>query len=89
MAAHSIGGVGELQVKSNSDATYLNKRHVVGEWKYFAVYPTEYKMRAFNALTGTYEFWVTFNPNHGPPSGAVVTNKTIAAILTDQWPTSR
>jgi hypothetical protein len=82
MAARAMGGMGEVQVKNASpDGTFLSSFHAPGTLGHIMVAPTLYKMRGYNAGTSSFEFWLTDNPNAGPPTGANLTNKTISAIL--------
>ena len=70
------------------ETPYLVVRHVPGRWKHIMVSPVQYKMRGFNASTGQYEYWQTNNPSAGPPSGAALANKSIAAVVVNSFPTS-
>jgi len=89
MAARNMGGLGALQVKnSGTDGAYYTRRHVVGKWKHVLSRPTFYKMRGFNASTNSYEFWLAISPGQGPPSGASLTNITIAVVYNDSYPTN-
>lgn len=87
MAALNMGQTGRQAVMVASSSNYTTVRHVLGPWRHLNVRPTEYKMRGFNASTGQYEYWSTTNPSAGPPSGATLTNKSIAAVLVDAFPT--
>ena len=70
------------------EASFSTVRHAPGRWKHIMVAPVQYKMRGYNPSTGQDEYWQTNNPAAGPPSGASLTNKTIAAVITDSFPTS-
>lgn len=66
---------------------FASVTHTVGKWKHVMIRPRFYKMRGYNAATVDYEYWITNNPDAGPPSGAILTNKSISAILIDTFPT--
>lgn len=85
MATRSMGALGPSAVSENR---FFVNRHTVGRWKHIMVNPTEYKMRGFNVSTGLFEYWQTNNPAAGPPSGAALTNKAIAAVIVGSFPTS-
>lgn len=85
-----MGSVGAMQVKdAGHDGTYASIMHNTGQWKTTMISPVIYKMRGFNTSTAQYEFWLANNPRQGPPSGATVTNKTIAAVMKNVFPTEK
>lgn len=84
MAALNMGGLTPLQIKSElPDGKWYVNEHTVGVWGHILVTSTLYKMRGYNESTLEYEYWVTNNPNSGPPTGANLSNKVIAAVLAD------
>lgn len=85
MSAQNMGSLGPIAIGSITAKTV---RHVTARWKHVMVRPVQYKMRGFNATTGQYEYWQTNNPSAGPPSGASLTNKAIAAAVIDSFSTS-
>ena len=48
------------------------------------VYTTVYKMRGYHAGSGQFEYWQTTNPSAGPPTGRILQNIVIAAIITQK-----
>ena len=70
------------------EANFASVRHNVGRWKHTMIRSVQYKMRGYNATTLQFEYWSTNNPSAGPPSGANLTNKAIAAVVVDSFPTN-
>ena len=85
MASQQMSPVGRIV---DRQGTFLSVRHAPGQWRHVMIRPVQYKMRGFNASTSQYEYWQTYNPSAGPPSGASLTNKSIAAVIVDSFPTS-
>lgn len=89
MTARVMLGTGPIQVqdRANND-TYYTKQHKLGPWRLASVDPTVYKMRAIIVATGLPEYWLTQNPNAGPPSGNAYTNKSIDAVIENMFPSN-
>lgn len=86
-APQRMASTDALQIKdTGTSGKYFTRNHTVGKWAHTMVRPTVYKMRAFNPATGQFEFWLASVPAQGPPSGAAVTNKVIAAVFSDSFP---